>query len=520
MKRSRLSSSLLLLAAIIYLALFIFNTVTRSGRFSPDSMSYINVAQNILAGKGITQPTVGFNQQSFSLDQTPPVPFTEQAPLYPIMVALVSRFGISPARSALLLSAIANAMLLVLVYQLARSLYDETVALIATPLLLFYYPTHWIANWAWTEPIGIAFLLLSLWLLARKGTDALRLSVFAAGLVSGLAFATRFALIPLFGVGILFRLLNPRSWKHKLVETGLYAVGFAIPAGLVLARNFFIVGSLMPPSQPGRTRFWQNLFKVFQTTFGGYLTEHSPGWQIGLLAASVLAICVALALRGDLSGGLRDIFFSNHRYLLALWAATYLIFLIVQRYFSYFDVDARTIAPAGVALVMFWSAAIVRTTKMPTHYARVIALILLLVGISGQARATFRARSLDLQAPIRNSERLGWVATHTSDKDLIIGDDVVDIPFFLHRGSTLSFSPYPYTDYPTYEKIMAYARRYCRDYDNIYLVLRRHSASEEDWRFYLGDFFADLVFGRVQNYPGIIVVQLLNDGCVFRIECR
>src|SRR3979409_2017335 len=96
---------------------------------------------------------------------------------------------------------------------------------------------------------------------------------------------------------------------------------------------------------------------------------------------------------------------------------------------------------------------------------------------------------------------------HTSGKDFIIGDELVDVPFFFNRGSTLSFSPYPYTDYPTYDKIMAYARRHCRDYDNIYLIIKHNSASEEDWRFYFGDFFADLVFGRASKYSGITAVQ-------------
>ena len=385
---------------------------------------------------------------------------------------------------------------------------------------MFYDPSRWIGDWAWTEPIGITFLLLSLLLLARKGTKANRLIVFTAGLASGLAFTTRYALAPLFGVGILFLILNSRSWKGKLADVGLYASGFAIPTGLILARNFLVVGSLMPSLHPARTGLWENLVTVLQTTFGGYLTGLPPGLQIGLLGLSALAIGVVLAVRRDLARGLRDVFVSQRRYLLLLWAALYLIFLIVQRCFSYFDIDARTIAPAGVTLVLLASAVVVRAARLPVYYARFFALVLLLVAIWGEARATFRAPVLDFQETIRNSERLSWIAKHTSEKDLIIGDDVVDIPFFFNRGSTLSFSPFPYTDYPTYEKIMAYAQRYCRYYDNIYLVIRRNAASEEDWRFYFGDFFADLVFGYARNYRGITVVQPLSDGTVFQIECR
>jgi len=34
--------------------------VTRTGRSNPDSWNYVNVAKNILTGKGLTQPTLGF----------------------------------------------------------------------------------------------------------------------------------------------------------------------------------------------------------------------------------------------------------------------------------------------------------------------------------------------------------------------------------------------------------------------------------------------------------------------------
>src|SRR3954468_1761071 len=90
---------LVLIAAIAYLALLTFNWVTRTGRFSPDSMNYVNIARNIVAGQGVTQPTLGFNQADWKLDDKPPVPVTVHGPLYPALIALVSQTGLSAARS-------------------------------------------------------------------------------------------------------------------------------------------------------------------------------------------------------------------------------------------------------------------------------------------------------------------------------------------------------------------------------------------------------------------------------------
>lgn len=508
-------SGIILLATTVYLILFTFNSLTRTGRFSLDSMSYVNVAQNLLSGKGLTQPTVGFNQKSFSIDQRPPMAFTEQAPLYPVLIAFVSWFGMSPARSALLLSAFANLLILALIYRLGTALFNQCVGLIAATALLFYYPLRWIAGWALSDTLGISFLLLTLLLLVSRNTRAV---VFLAGFVGGLAFAARYALAPLFAAGILFLLLNSRPWKSKIVDVGLFALGFALPAGAIVAHNFFVRGALMP-FYPPHKGFWDNFAVVLQTTFGGYARGISVAWQLAILGASLLLVWLLLAIRGDFVRGLKETFISDRRHLLLLWSVAYLVFLIVQRSFSSFDVDLRTIAPAGVILVLMLAALLVRAFAITTRLAQFLALFLLLLAVWGEAEAAIKTPALDFQRTIARSGRLSWIAANASAKDLIIGHDVVDVPFYFNRTDTLSFSPVTNTEHPTYEKINAYAQKHCHEYDNIYLVLRTNPLPEKIWRIYLGDFFTDLIFERAQ-YPNVVPLQRLNDGLAFRIECK
>lgn len=510
---------LVVAAALVYCALFIFNSVTRTGRFSPDSMSYVNVAKSILAGKGLTQPTLGFNQQHLSIDQKPPVPYTEQAPLYPLMIAAGSHLGISPARTALLLSALANVALIFLVYAFAAKLYDKNVALLAAALLLFHSPLRWITGWAWTEALALDLLLVSFWLLAKARPEN-RLHLVFAGLLGGLALATRYAFAPLLAVGALFLICRPRPWKQRSADVFIYALAFALPAGAVFLHNYFVAGALVTSYHIPRTGFQQNLREALAMAFGGYLDVFSMKAQIALLALSTFAFCVVLAVRGQLLRGLREIFLSDGAPLLLLWMGSYLAFLVVQRCSSYFDLDSRTVSPVGPSLIILWSALFVRATRLRVNYTAVIALILFGAAIAREAQATIKTPALDFQKTIQNSGRLRWIAENTSEKDLIIGDNVVDVPFYLNHDATLSFSPHPYTDFLTYEKVIAYVQMHCHDYEHFYLAITTPPVAEDTWRVFFGDFITDLVFGYDDRYPGLIPLARFQDGCVFEIKCR
>src|SRR5438270_5676821 len=94
-----------------------------------------------------------------------------------------------------------------------------------------------------------------------------------------------------------------------------------------------------------------------------------------------------LALRRDFVCGVREIFAANHRYILPLWSAVYLIFLIAERSFNYVEVDARIISPAAPTLLTLWSALAVRASRLSIFVAKSVALIVLLIATWRQAQA-------------------------------------------------------------------------------------------------------------------------------------
>jgi hypothetical protein len=147
---------------IIYLSLFFFNTLNRTRYFSTDSMNYVNVARNITAGKGISQPTLGFNQPTFSINDQVPTPFTSQPPLYPLMIALISLIGISHADAALVVSFLSYIGILLSVFLITVKLFNKNIASIALGFLILFHPLRFIGRAALSEALGIFFVLFSM----------------------------------------------------------------------------------------------------------------------------------------------------------------------------------------------------------------------------------------------------------------------------------------------------------------------------------------------------------------------
>ena len=502
----------------VYLALFGFVSVTRTGHFELDSMNYVNVARNLLSGKGLSQPTLGCNQRTFSVDAKIPTPFTVQAPLYPILIAFLASTGIATTTSALLLSAISYAATFLLIYKFTDELYDEATAVFAVGVLSIYQPLHRLANYALSDVMAIDFTLLSFWLLVKKSEKGRNWLVFSSGIVAGFAFATRYALLPVFGTNVLLLLINWKGWRRTFLEIWLCTLGFAIPAGVIFGHNLVITGSPVPVLASAHGSLVHALMKT-RILFERYLGTRWPHLQEAMFLLSLVAFFGLLVGREQVVATGRYLF-SPQRCLPILWSAVCLIFLYVITSRSQQQLERRFFAPIGVTMSIVWAAIAVRASRVSVRTARAVVVALLLFAVVREAVAAKRRSRLDLGLRIQRSERLTWLATHTSDRDLIIGNDAVDISFFLNRPFTVSFSSFRYTSPATYEIVTTYTKRHCDEYQDIYLVLHDGRWTEAQWRFWYGDFFADLASGKLQKYPNIALVQCLQDGSIFHIVCH
>ena len=516
---------LLIFGVTAYVILFVFNSLTRTGYFSNDSMNYVDVARNISAGRGIVQSTLGFNQP-YLFDEASPIPnpMTSQPPLYPILIALLSFFGIPHADSALLISGLALGGVILMAYLLGRDLYNEATGWLAVGLLLLYYPLSNVARVAWTESFAIFLMLISFWLLARlyREQESRKAWIYAllAGFTTGLAFATRYSMLPMFFVGGGFILIAMRFKRKCMVPLSLFILAFSLPFLSVAAHNYFSLGRIMPPALPSQSDLVTNLRDLFHYLFGLYLAEGIDSIiQVMVIGILFLVISVVWLTRGRVKSSLQVIFFQEGGFLIPFWILAYSSFLVYRRTVTNFDeINLRLVSPAGVAF-MILVAALIASLLSPrvTNWARYAALPLSLIVCLQELQISMLTPPLKAEAESRLSERVKWIETRTTSNDLIIGDNTVDIPFYLQRPAAVSFSPYPYTVHLTYKKLTAFIAEHCSDYDRFFLVLGKKQGTERGLKRQYGTFVKDLLLGNPERNPDVIKIEDLPETLIYQV---
>ena len=229
---------LLVILLACFAGLFLFTSLARTRRLSADSLNYIDVGRNLARGQGLVQSTLVIARPLQVWDAARTVaPFVSQPPLYPLAIALFGRLGIPFTDAALLISALGFLAALGLSYLIALELYDEVVAWLALAILTLAPHLASLGRLAWSETLGIALVLSSLWLLIRlrRPAASIRLSglALAAGLSAGFAFAARYALGVLLLAGLIYLWNENRS--RLLPQARLLEAGGSVPGRLASA---------------------------------------------------------------------------------------------------------------------------------------------------------------------------------------------------------------------------------------------------------------------------------------------
>ena len=511
---------------VLYLLLFTFNSLTRVLPFAPDSMNYVDVARNIAAGKGISQSTLGYNQAHlFDENSQAPEPLVVQPPLYPLMIAGTSRLGLSFVASALLIPAIAYAVILLIAFFLARELFGVSTAVLTTAGLLIFAPLGLFSRKAFSESPTLVFLLLSLLLsiLVRRriGTAPLGFITFLGGVAAGLAFATRYAMLLLVLLESFYLVEGFVSKKNKPYALLPYVLGAAIPIGLVFAHNLISTGRIMPASLPSDRSILYNLSDAFLSMFGTYFWMGSPIVQV-IFAVLLLILSVLLLDKQDMLPKIWHRILHDGYYLLPLWVAGYYFFIVIERSLITFNkIDTRLMIPASVVLAILGIACIVRAFQLISRpvYIRAMATVLILAACGQEARFSLSQTAYSLEDRVTASQRLSWIADNTTDKDFIVGESAMEVPFYFGRASAF-VGPYPLNIYLTYPGLISFADHNCSRYQHIYLILLpREDIPYDNLLYRFGQFITDIRFHQLKDYPRILPVVDLEDGRIFEISC-
>ena len=497
--------------ALLFLATLTgVNSVTRVRHFTPDSMAYVDAARNVNAGHGLSSSTAGLNQFHLRIAPAIPVPFTSYAPLYPMAAAAVARFGPEEADAALIVSALGWLLVLVLAYVLSRRLWGEPAAWLSVAVLMIYAPLREAGSAAWSESLGLAFLLSCFGLLmGERGLGRAAL----AGVLAGLAFATRYAFAPLLAVGALV-LLARRRWN----DAGAFVAAAVVPVAAVVMRNRALEGGALPGAPGSGSSVLGNLGDAARILSGTFLGRFA--WPVeGLFVLLLAGLALFVAWRRERTPGpaLKRAF-AGEAAILVTWCLAYVAFLVVLRSRRNFDpIDMRLVLPAGVAMVLLvcgWLAEGFRLTR-----AAGAVVLLAAMGFVGlrEARNFRRDPVRTTASEVAASERLSWIAANTTPRDLVIGDNAVDVSFYTGRHA-IAFSPYPFTDFASEERVRAWAAAHRGDHDRYWIVLSRRYERVEDWEAHFGPWFARLASGRDTVDAGLGPPTRLKDGIVYAYD--
>ena len=164
-KLPRAGVALAVLAALFWLVALGVLSLTRERRFTADSRNYVNVAKNVLEGRGLVQDTAGFGEGRFPTKARLPQPYGVHGPLFPLAIAGLAAVGLPAEDAALLIPVFCAGLTLAGAVLLLRRLYDRETALWGAGLLVASYPLAFLARTAWSELLAMAALFGSLLLL-------------------------------------------------------------------------------------------------------------------------------------------------------------------------------------------------------------------------------------------------------------------------------------------------------------------------------------------------------------------
>ena len=395
----------LTLVGVAYAATFAANSLERVRAFTADSMNYVDVARRVAAGDGLVQSTGGFNQPFYlSGDLDLPSAFTAQPPGYPLAIASLSGLGVEAADAALVVSALACAAVLLLVYLLGRRIGGGVGGAAALGAALLFGPLTHLGRAALSECLAVAVVLLFFLLLDRhlkrppaagglgfaagggptkppatgerraspvrgrppgRSTGALRpstpqarraaLCALALGLLAGAAFGVRYSLWPLPPVGLaaLWFAGAARRAPARLLRLAAFAAGAFLPMASVLGRNLAVDGRLLPAAMPAATTLPENLGRAVAAVLGGWRSTALGNWPDAALFVVALALLGALAVRAaSVPDGPRIGIASRLPLLIGLWAVLYLAAVVWRATLANFDpIGVRLALPATVPLI-------------------------------------------------------------------------------------------------------------------------------------------------------------------------
>jgi hypothetical protein len=427
--------------------LFLYWLTPHGPGLSPDSMSYLVGARNILLGRGYT--VTGS-------------PETHFPPLYSLAIAIVRILEKDLLQAARILNSVIFGLNIMgsmgLVYLATRRNMPAAV-LAATTMLVSFPFARWHAM-ALSEPLFIFFSLLCILFLGLFISKQSRITLVFSSLCLSFCILTRYigaSYIPV-AVGIVFFLTSARTLGLKWGNILLYLLGTGFLPGL-----FFLYNWLSASEVTDRSLVFHpiNPLEYIQTIYleiCKFLMPF-PVFQIGLSAVItiLLVLLITLALRKTRPTMLSIDWGESANWvalLTFLFSAAYLSFLFIS--ITYFDaltpVNQRLLLPVFAFFLIGIFPTVMKATLVlnkPTLWNAFLLFFMLMVVIKTPVLYTqvgnLRKKSLGYQIHDIDHSKIVAIAKHTPRVVKIYSNSTDVLRFLVDR----KIDSLPYIIFPT-----------------------------------------------------------------------
>ena len=266
----------LLLLGAVATAMALYGTARYGTGISPDSLSYLSAAKNLLLGNGFKI----YNQELY----------LSWPPLFPIILALTGSAGIDITYGARLINAVGFGSIVMLAgWLLLNTTRSKPLVFLALLSILFSSPLLSVSVMAWTETgytvLSMAFFLVLLACL-RSGS---RVQLMLCAVVAALASLQRYVGITLVitGAAAVTFFSHGLSRRKRIIHLLSFSLVSITPLLLWLLRNYLISGTAAGFRYPAYYGLLKNIS----------LTSGTLGvWLLPLFFSALLRHLVVIAL--------------------------------------------------------------------------------------------------------------------------------------------------------------------------------------------------------------------------------
>lgn len=287
-----------LLFAVVGAALVLARTLNFGVALHADSVIYISVARNLLAGDGFLQVVWG--------------PMTHWPPLYPLLLAVPGFIGLDPHTVAAPINAtLFGLTVFVFGRWLLRQLQSRLLAWLGGLAAALSPTLVGEAAWALSETLFILLTTSTLVNIGKFLKDGDRPALFWAAVLTALTCLTRYLGVALVATVALLLILQPKAvLSAKMKRCAKYGLISLLPLGLWLLRNHHLSGTFFGPREGEAVHY--SLSQVLNGVLSGLALWVFPDLPAGRLPAEALAAvlvvglalssaigCLAITGRGD-----------------------------------------------------------------------------------------------------------------------------------------------------------------------------------------------------------------------------